>query len=85
MTTIHKFNLAITDEQDISIPGYVRVIHVGLDPGGSPCVWAVVNNLMETSVVRIFIVGTGNPIPDSAHRHLGSFLQGSFVWHALLG
>jgi hypothetical protein len=30
---------------------------------------------------RVIVVGTGHRIPDTAVEHLGSVLDGPFVWH----
>lgn len=79
MRTVYKYIIKITDEQVISLP-LVQLLHVGLDPSGFPCVWAEVETEMPSSDVTIFVVGTGHPVPDGAW-HVGSFVQGGFVWH----
>jgi len=80
MKTIYKYPIRITDEQELEIPiGYP--IHVGIDPQGVPCIWYHVDTKSPTSKVKIYIVGTGNPIPENAHFHMGSFVQSPFVWH----
>jgi len=40
--TIWKFPLEITDRQDIKMPGEPKILSVGLDPKGVPCLWALV-------------------------------------------
>lgn len=52
-----------------------------LDPDGIPCIWAEVDTKANKAMMAIFVVGTGNPKPEHAGHHAGSFVQGSFVWH----
>ncbi len=81
MTTIWKYPLSITDHQVIDIPGGCEPLHVGLDPVGVPCLWVKVDPERAPRGFHVYIVGTGNPMPDKALSHLGSFSQGVFVWH----
>ena len=88
MKTIYKYELKLTDYQIIATPcaGNSQPLHVGFDPNGQLYVWCLVethSNLTENHV--IFIVGTGNPIPIEAKIHLGSVVQGPFVWHVFTG
>lgn len=84
MRTIFKYPIAITDEQEICVKkeGGTRskIVHVGLDPAGQPCVWIehFPGNYIETWKIRI--IGTGHDI-SGALSHVGSFVQRSFVWH----
>jgi len=85
MKTIYKYPIQITDEQEIQMPCDANVIHAGLDPQGTPCLWVEVDTAAPTEPVSVLVVGTGNPMPYVAHTHLGSFVQGPFVWHVFLG
>lgn len=82
--TIYKYPLVITDEQEIELH-LMSWMHVGLDPNGCPCVWALVDlsRPIQPDTYTIFIHGTGHPLPDdtAGRDHLGSFVDGSFVWH----
>ena len=81
MSTIWKFPIEITDEQEVSMPWGARIIHAGLDPAGVPSVWAIVEpGNTDKSREGISIRGTGHPLPDSA-TYLNSFNHGPFVWH----
>lgn len=85
MKTIYKYPIEITDYQTIKIPINAKIIHTGLDPHGIPCLWAMVdltNN--QTQTITIYVVGTGNPIPNNVRQHIGSFNQGLFVWHIFI-
>lgn len=84
MNTIYKYRIAITDHQHLAMkPG--RIIHVGLDAQGVPCVWAEVFSTMPDILRSIYVVGTGHSKPEEAREHVGSFIQGMFVWHVYTG
>lgn len=85
MKTIYKYPIEIIDSQVIEMPINAEVIHAGLDPQGAPCVWATVRPDNKSEPVAVFVVGTGNPIPERARQHVGSFNQGPFVWHVFIG
>ena len=95
MRTIYKYPIEIADEQAILMPQGAEVIHAGLDPQGSPCVWAVVDTISKPEPVRIFVRGTGEPITCTpgcraasctphVGRHISSFTQGAGVWHVFV-
>ena len=86
METIYKYRLAITDKQRLNLPLGFKVLYVGLDPAGAPCVWIEVDTDQETKRGKNFyVVGTGNPIPDGANQYVGSFVQAPlFVWHVYI-
>lgn len=87
MKTIYKYHIEITDRQTILLPEHSQVIHAGLDPQGKPCLWAIVNTHLGTLCpLTVFVVGTGNPMPAavSSIRHIGSFIDGPFVWHIFI-
>lgn len=84
--TIYKYPLQVTDLQSVSLPEGWKFVHVGLDPDGELALWAWVNPETPLSVqVIVNIFGTGNPIPplasDETYEHLGSVVQGPFMWH----
>ena len=87
MTRIWKYELPIEDVATKVMPAGAEILHVGLDPSGQPCVWALVqeNEKMERS--NFHIVGTGNPMSDEITHamHLGSIVQGPSVWHVFDG
>lgn len=83
MTTIWKFPISIIDRPRVRMPGGAEIIHVGLDPEGVPCLWALVDSDEKPIIYDFWLCGTGNRIPDNlyANRHVGSFVEGPFVWH----
>ena len=87
MKTIYKYPIQIADSQTIWIPSGAKNLHVGLDPQGDPCLWAAVDTNAPDRPVTILIIGTGNGIAANLEvgPHIGSFSQGTFMWHVFLG
>lgn len=81
MKKVYKYSLPITDRQTVMLPNGFQVVMVGLDPKGLPCLWAIVDPERTASPETVIIVGTGQPLPDNFVRHIGSFVDGRFVWH----
>ena len=84
MRTIYKHQIEITDEQTVMIhgdSGFPVFLHAGLDPVGRPCLWVEQETTFELKPHTIYIVGTGKQMPLKAMVHVGSFVQGRFVWH----
>ena len=89
MSTIYKFAL----NMDLANCGHnhrplwdmrlEKVLHAGLDPQGVPCVWAKVYPCKGIhDKLTLTIVGTGQPLGNAATtNHVGSFVQGPYVWH----
>ncbi len=78
--TTRIFKYPITLDDAIPMPDGVVVL-VGLDPAGSVCVWVQHADPDGRKIDRdLFIVGTGHEVPQPAN-HLGSFVQGPYVWH----
>ncbi len=82
--TIYKYPLNITDEQTINLPEGAKILHAGLDPQGVPCLWAAVYPANPSIPTVIYIIGTGWEMPKAADGHIGSFIQGPFVWHVFI-
>lgn len=85
MKTIYKYPIQITNSQEVQMPFGAEVLHAGLDPQGTPCLWAMVETHHPTEPVSVLVVGTGNPMPFEPLRHVGSFIQSPIVWHVFLG
>ena len=84
MRNIWKFAIPVEDEQIIAMPDGARVIHVGADPAGRDlCLWALVDSSKPTIPRRVFVRGTGHPVPESG-RHVGSTVMSPFVWHVFI-
>ncbi len=67
---------------DFRMPAGAKVLYVDLDSAGDLCLWAAVNPSPDhpTEARDFIVVGTGHDLPDGL-EHLGSVVQGSFVWH----
>jgi hypothetical protein len=67
----------------LHMPRYAVPIHVGHDPGGIACLWAMVDPREERETVTFQLVGTGDEIPADIYPgdHVGSWVDGPFVWH----
>lgn len=78
---IWKFPLGVT-ATTIEVGSDPHVVHVGLDPEGVPCVWVehVVGPEDDLRPVYFYTVGTGWNMPEG-WVHVGSFVDGNFVWH----
>lgn len=87
MKTIWKFQIRITDVQEIEMPKGAEVLTVQ-EMSGHVYLWAIVGEHSGETENRIFhIYGTGNPMPDidrlsQARKYIGTVQQAEFyVWH----
>ena len=82
MITIWKFPIEITRNQTIIVPENAKVLHVGLDTEGTPCLWCQVETNNTRVDMPVAVVGTGFALPtESGWTYAGSFNQGPFGWH----
>lgn len=81
MKTIWKFPLDVTTEdQVVKMPLGAKIVHVEMQ-GMLPCIWAIVDEQVDFSVDRTFIVcGTGWGV-SPFWNYVGTCLDGSYVWH----
>lgn len=82
MKTIYKYQLTTTDVQIIQMPFNAEVLTVQIQHG-EPMLWARVESANSTEAKRIYIVGTGNPMPPGCGRYVGTYQlrNGSLVFH----
>jgi hypothetical protein len=91
MDTIWKYQLEITDRQEIFMPYSAKILTVQVQHN-ILCLWARVNTdqdpvFGEEKKKRVIeIIGTGNPIPNLAiyethRRYISTCVMGYFVWH----
>lgn len=81
MKKIWKYDIAITDVQTLKVPCGGKAIHVDTDPSGNYCIWFEVETGNKEYDRKVFVVGTGNPVPREAVSHIGSLVRGWWVWH----
>lgn len=81
MKTTWKFPLLIQDEQEIQMPIDAEILCVQTQ-GGSPCLWALVDDEVRTAARHIHIRGTGHSC-----RGVGEYIStfqmydGALVYH----
>ena len=90
MIRVFKYHLRITDEQDVLIERFSRVLSVGVQNEGL-YVWALVDDKYEKAPTHFYIVGTGNKAghltesrPHMAKRFIGTVQMPPFVWHVFV-
>lgn len=82
---IYKYQLEITDRQEIALPPGAQIVDVQFQ-GEHLCLWALVDgDAKQIESRQIVIVGTGNPVPDGLLRHLATVQVPTsairLVWH----
>lgn len=95
MRTIWKFPLEITDFQQIEVPENSSMLSVAfqdrhptypLAGGKQLCLWVQVDTDRPMRKRGIYVVGTGNPMPDVIAQFIGTALDPrGFVWHVYAG
>ena len=80
MKTVHKFPINPGNNTiKVQRTGVPR--HVGLDPSGVACIWIEVETT-EAPIARNFYAhGTGHKLSLHALKFVGTYVEGSFVWH----
>jgi hypothetical protein len=86
MKTIWKFKLRLTDYQQIEIPSGFKMLTANIQggPTRAECgyfLWAEVCPENAPTMVDIYVVGTGNPMPEEATNYVASIMDKPFVWH----
>jgi len=83
MKVIYKYPFNITAEIKIDIPRGFKVVHVGLDPNMTPCIWAEIDCEKLPETYSFTVRGTGHKYTpcDRGEAHIGTFLAAGGVWH----
>lgn len=83
-STIWKFPLEVTDLQRIPLPMWNKKLCAQFQ-GDILCLWAIVDPTSPMQEERIWIFGTGQPIPvdffTSARQYFGTVQRDGLVWH----
>jgi len=69
---------------NINLPKGARILHWGRDPGGMPCIWAVVDIDAPPKSIAVVIVGTGFGLPHESAEFIGTIHDGPFMWHGFV-
>lgn len=95
MHAIHKYQVAVEDEQRVRMPKGARILDVQAQ-GPFPCIWAIVDTEAELEERRFAVRGTGHELDDelatatigtsggNGHaRYIGTFQLhgGNLVFH----
>ncbi len=83
MTTIWKYPLQVTDQQEVRLPRHAQILTCQMQEG-IPTLWALVDPEEDKVRAVFYMVGTGNLIPEggvSGVSYINSVQQGMFVWH----
>ena len=86
MKTIYKYNLQVTDVQQVQLPKEAKILCVQTQRG-EPQLWAEVESGATPEARTIEIFGTGHPISQEmgqSRRYISTFQMenGSLVFHA---
>ncbi|MGI8639230.1 MAG: DUF7352 domain-containing protein [Pyrinomonadaceae bacterium] len=86
MKTIYKYNLQVTDKQQIELPKEAKILCVQVQHG-EPQLWAEIDTAATLEARMIEIFGTGHPISQEigqSRRYISTFQidNGAFVFHA---
>lgn len=79
---IHKYRLPFLETGLSVVDVPVRVgglMHLAMQHG-EVHVWAAVDPKSRETLTRFHLVGTGGAV-DPSWRHLGTVMDGGFVWH----
>lgn len=82
MITIHKYPLEIVDRQRILMHAG-KALSVGVDPRGTICLWAMVDDNTPGQTRTVAVVGTGGRVPHG-YDYVGMVVSAPFVWHIFL-
>lgn len=86
MKTIWKYPIHVRDTVAIEMPKEAHflptVATARLEYGEHGLVvWAEVDPDQPTETRILYVVGTGNPMPEHPKQYLGTAIDGRFVWH----
>ena len=79
---VYKYELKLTGEQVIQIPGCYKILDVKI-VGRGLFIWAMVDPDGKKKNMKFYICGTGNLMPKdiSMCSYVGTVLDGVLVWH----
>jgi hypothetical protein len=85
MRTIHKYPLKVVDRQSFYVTKCFYPLSVKFQKGDLHLWGETEDTLPRDTLLEIAIIGTGNAMPknspDYYWRHLGTVMDGRFVWH----
>lgn len=81
--TIFKYPLKIEEEQIVNMPHDAKILSLQIQ-GGSPVMWAMVDDLKREASFKIRMTGTGWPADEDliAEQFIGTVqADNGMVWH----
>ncbi len=91
MSTIYRYELAVTDEQHVSLPSAHTLLSVAPSRGGYHVdLWARVSASHHETKRTFHIFGTGHPLPDTGQTagdmdFIGTaVMPDGLVWHVFV-
>jgi hypothetical protein len=82
MSMIWKYELQITDEQTILMPGQAKILSAA-NQNGKLCIWAMVDTEQPIAPKYFSVIGTGHPLSEDfpLRKFIDTVIIGQFVWH----
>ena len=83
MKKVFKYILILRSvRQQVLMPKGAKILHVG-EQNRAITIWALVDTEAELLHREFIIMGTGQNIPYDKYTHVGTVLEGVFVWHVV--
>lgn len=79
MKTIYKYEIGLNDGVNICTHTGIKPLSVNIQ-NGKACMWAMIDTNAHPTIIKIHIIGTGQPIPLNS-AYIDTIMDGSFVWH----
>lgn len=80
---IYKYPINTTDSQSVAMPIDYQILSIDTQ-NEVPCIWALIDNTLPLTLVKIRIYGTGHEINESDNlQYIGSYQlqRGLLVFH----
>jgi hypothetical protein len=88
MTVVYKYPFAPGITNILELPRGAKALHADYQHTTDQwCLWAEVDPTQPNVMVPLYMVETGQEIPDTPRRYLNSVLtqRGTFVFHFYIG
>ena len=85
--TVYKYPFSLHGLTTVTLPEGAQVLHADRDPAypegqGALALWALVDPTVPPDVrTPLVVLGTGHGCPPNTGEHIGSTVDGPFVWH----
>lgn len=77
---IYKFKLDLMDLQLVSMSRGANVLCAQMQ-GDDICMWAEVDTDTKKCIRKVFVIGTGHPVPNLETQYIGTVQHNNYVWH----